>query len=270
MTAPDAGRAEPAVPEGEVERLRRRTAELEAENARLRQARRVAVEVEANRVALRDSEERYRLVVESATDYAILIMDLDRRITGWNMGAERVLGWTEAESLGQTADVIFTPEDREAGVPEQEARGAVEAGRAEDVRWHLRRDGSRLWANGVMLPLRDDAGGIRGLLKILRDKTAEKHAADELRLEREFLAALIRHAPVGISVAEAPSGRAVILNDKARELIGHEEVGGDARRYERYGAVHPDGRAYALDDYPTVRALQRGCRSAWKIDPLRG
>lgn len=114
-------------------------------------------------------------------------MDLDRRVTGWNVGAERVLGWTEAEVVGQPADVIFTPEDREAGAPEQEARGAVEQGRAEDVRWHLRRDGSRLWANGVMLPLRDDAGTIQGLLKILRDKMAEKRAGDELRERAGFL-----------------------------------------------------------------------------------
>ena len=258
MTTLDVGRAGLAALEAEVERLRRRLARLEAENAELRRARRVTVELEAGRAALRASEARYRLVVESATDYAIFTTDLDRRITGWNIGAERVLGWAEVEAVGQPADVIFTPEDREAGAPEQEARGAVERGRAEDVRWHLRRDGSRLWANGVMLPLRDDAGATCGLLKILRDKTAEKRAEDELRLEREFLAALIRQAPVGISVAEAPSGRAVVLNDKARELIGHGERGEDVRRYEGYGAVHPDGRPYAVDDYPTARALKHG------------
>jgi PAS domain S-box-containing protein len=183
--------------------LRRRVAELEAEIAELRRAPRVAVELEAGRAAaLRDSEARFRLVVESATDYAIFTMDLERRVTGWNAGAERVLGWPEEEILGRSADAIFTPEDRKAGAPEEEARAAVGDGRAEDVRWHLRRDGSRFWANGVMLPLRDDAGAIQGLLKILRDKTAEKRAADELREKAGFLERVLESSADCIKVLD--------------------------------------------------------------------
>ncbi len=143
---------------------RRRMAELEAEDPELRRARRTVVELEASRAALRESEARFRLVVESATDYAIFTTDLERRVTGWNAGAERVLGWPEEEILGRSSDAMFTPGDRDAGAPEAEARAALERGRAEDVRWHLRRDGSRLWSSGVMLPLRDDAGTVRGLL----------------------------------------------------------------------------------------------------------
>jgi len=202
----------------EAERLSRRVAALEAEIADMRQARRVAVEIEASRAALRDSEARYRLVVESATDYAIFTMDLARRITGWNVGAERVLGWAEAEVVGQPADVIFTPEDREAGAPEQEARGAVEEGRAEDVRWHLKRDGSRLWANGVMLPLRDDAGSIQGLLKILRDKTAEKRAGDELREQAGFLQSVLASSGDCIKVLDL-DGRLVFMSEGGQRVM---------------------------------------------------
>ena len=251
--------------EADTEGLRRRIAELEAENARLRRAGQVEIELAASREALHASEARYRLVVESATDFAIFTMDLRRRVTSWNTGAERVLGWSEQEALGQVADMIFTPEDLAAGAPEQEARSAVEQGRAEDVRWHVRRDGSRLWANGLMLPLRDEAGAIQGLLKIFRDQTGPKRAEEELRagearlrLEREFLDTLIRQAPVGISIAEAPSGRVLFLNDVARKLIGHGELGGDAGRYRLYGAEHSDGRPYAVEDYPTVRSLRHG------------
>ncbi len=205
----------------ETERLRRRVAALEAEIADMRQARRVAVEIEAGRAALRDSEARYRLVIESATDYAIFTMDLDRRVTGWNVGAERVLGWTEAEAVGQPADMIFTPEDRKAGAPEQEARSAVEEGRAEDVRWHLKRDGSHLWANGVMLPLRDDAGSIRGLLKILRDKTAEKRAGDELREQAGFLQSVLASSGDCIKVLDL-DGRLVFMSEGGQRVM---EVG---------------------------------------------
>ncbi len=210
--------------EGSAAELRRRVAELEAENAELWRARRVAVGLDASRAALRASEERYRLVVESATDYAIFTMDLDRRVTGWNVGAERVLGWPEEEILGRSADAIFTPEDRDAGAPEEEARGVIEAGRAEDVRWHLRRDGSRLWANGVMLPLHDERGSIRGLLKILRDKTAEKRAADRLREKAGFLERVLESSADCIGVLDL-EGRLQLLNAGGLSALELDDFG---------------------------------------------
>jgi PAS domain S-box-containing protein len=153
--------------------------------------RRANAELAASRAALREREERLRLVLDSATEYAIVGMDLDRRVTSWNAGAERLLGWTEAEIAGRSADAIFTPEDLAAGVPEQETAGALAEGRAADERWHQRRDGSRFWANGLMLPLRDSEAGPAapplGLLKIMRDRTAEREAEERLReIEERF------------------------------------------------------------------------------------
>jgi two-component system, chemotaxis family, CheB/CheR fusion protein len=132
--------------------------------------------------ALRSSEERLRLLVENATEFAIFSTDLQRRITIWNSGAERMLGYAEAEVIGQPADIIFTEEDRAAGAPEQEMRTAVAQDRAADERVHQRKDGSRFWASGALMLMRDADGRPVGFVKILRDQTAAREA--QLALER--------------------------------------------------------------------------------------
>jgi PAS domain S-box-containing protein len=328
-------------------------------------------------------------VLESTTDYAFIGMDQDRRVTGWSSGAETLMGWPEDEILGRSADLIFTPEDREAGAPDAEEQNARASGRARDERWHLRKDGSRFWATGELIRIRAEPGGF---VKILRDQTEWKRSEERLResedhlrhtvelnpqvpwtcdpqgnitsysqrwldltgqvpgepdgtgwlkvlhpddldptlavfsaslisgepvdvdyriyvaaarvyrwmrarayphrndagmiirwygvvedvhdrklaeqelvaseaqlaREREVLSAIIRQAPVGISISEAPSGRSLILNDKAVEITGHTEMGHSVERYIAYGARHPDGRPYSVDEYPSVRALLRG------------
>lgn len=98
-----------------------------------------------------------RLVLDSAVDFAILSVDLDGRITSWNPGAEQLLGWTEDKILGQDACVIFTDEDRASGACERERAIAARDGRAEDDRWHQRKDGSRV--NGGRIPGHD--GGVK-------------------------------------------------------------------------------------------------------------
>jgi PAS domain S-box-containing protein len=130
--------------------------------------------------ALLESEARAHQIFDSVTDYAIIVMDLDRRVSTWNTGAQSILGWTEAEMLGESADLIFTPEDRADGRPQIEAQGAIHGGSAPDERWHVRKDGSRFWANGEMMRLRDERGGTVGLVKILRDRTAERAAEQAL------------------------------------------------------------------------------------------
>ena len=132
--------------------------------------------------ALRESEERYRLIVESATDYAIFTTNMDGLVTTWNAGASNVLGYEEAEIIGKSGRVIWTPEDIAAGAPEEEMRGARRTGRAHDERWHVRKDGSRFYAHGLMMPLRGDANGSPGYLKILRDQTERKRTEERQEL----------------------------------------------------------------------------------------
>ena len=125
--------------------------------------------------------EQFRLIVESATDFAIISTDLEGRVTSWNTGAERLIGYGEAEIMGEDAAVIFTPEDRAARRDEEEMATALEEGRADDERWHLRKDGSRFWASGLMMTMKDEAGEVTGFLKIMRDRTEQREAGEALR-----------------------------------------------------------------------------------------
>ncbi len=93
--------------------------------------------------ALRKSEARLRQIIDNAREYAIITLDRDGRITSWNDGASRLLGYAEDEIVGQPGEIFFTPEDRDAGVSAEEMRKARERGRATNERWHMRKDGSR-------------------------------------------------------------------------------------------------------------------------------
>ena len=160
--------------------------------------------------ALRESEQRYRLIVESARDYAIFTTDLQGRITSWNRGAREVLGWSEAEAVGRPNTILYTPEDHMAGIAEAEMAQSVAEGRAEQDRWHLRSDGTRIWGTEVMTPLQDSDGKAHGFLKILRDRTDQKREEEQ----RKLLLAELNHrakntlATVQALLAQTASGAA--------------------------------------------------------------
>ncbi|HEX4151788.1 MAG TPA: chemotaxis protein CheB [Steroidobacteraceae bacterium] len=130
---------------------------------------------------LRESEERLRLLIASAHDYAIFMLDAQARITSWNSGAEQVTGYREEDILGQSIAVLFTAEDRAARIPEQEIERAADTGSALDERWHLRKDGSRFWASGVMTAARAADGNPKGFVKIMRDNTERKATEERLQ-----------------------------------------------------------------------------------------
>ena len=156
----------------ELEQLRARFAELEAENERLR------------RLAADRSDESAmpavlgQAILDSAADYAIFTIDAERRITIWNSGARNLFGWDAADVIGRDAAIVFTPEDRDAGIPDAELGKARAHGRAENERWHIRKDGSCFWASGLMMPLRDR----NGFLKIIRDRTSHRRAEERQQL----------------------------------------------------------------------------------------
>ncbi len=169
-----------------------------------------------------EREELFRHMVASAKDYAIFSTDFERRITTWNTGAERLMGWSEPEILGQPADIIFTPEDRERAHPAREAEKALSSGRAENIRWHVRKDGSRFWGDGLMLPLKDDAGIVQGFVKLFRDRTAEL-LAEEARAEAdrrkdEFLA-ILAHELRNPLAAIGNAAQVALREDAASEAL---------------------------------------------------
>ena len=136
------------------------------------------------------SDERWRLVIDSAVDYAIFTMTPEGRVDYWNTGAQRMFGYRPSEILGRHAAILFTPEDRDAGVPEAELTRAARDGRADDERWHLRRNGERFFVSGVTTRLGDAA--TLGFAKIARDLTEQQQADTALRTIRDELEDRVR------------------------------------------------------------------------------
>jgi PAS domain S-box-containing protein len=171
--------------------------------------------------ALRTTGNRLKLILESTTGYGILTIDLAGRITLWNPGAERLLGWREEEVLGKPADIFFTPEERARNVPALEMRRAAETGRAADDREHVRKDGSRFFASGLMMPLRNGGGRLLGYLKVLRDRTLEHQAT--AMLER--------------GVAERTAELAATNRQLLAQIEERERVEATLRQMQRLEAV---------------------------------
>ncbi len=145
---------------------------------------------------------RHRAILESAVDFPIIVSDTEGRVTDWNSGATRTFGWTAAEMIGEAADRIFTAEDRAQDRPAAEMRRALETGRASDERWHMRQDGSRFWADGEMMLLRDGGGVHLGFLKILRDRTGQQRAAEVQRADAEFMRSVLASSDDCIKVLD--------------------------------------------------------------------
>ena len=128
--------------------------------------------------AQRELEERFHVLVEGVKDYAVFMLDTKGRVTSWNTGVERVLGYDELEFIGQHFSSIFTPEDIETGVPNKELQTAEAEGQADNERWHVRKGGTRFWATGTVTPLQDELRRLRGFAVVMRDNT-ERRLAEE-------------------------------------------------------------------------------------------
>jgi len=132
-------------------------------------------------------EALFALLVETVEDYAIFAMDVDGAIVHWNAGAARITGYSEADVLGRPLDILFTREQIAEGAPARELQVARDTGRAEDERWHERKDGGRFFALGIVVPLRTTAGTLVGFGKILRDRTDIKEMQETLKKRTERL-----------------------------------------------------------------------------------
>ncbi len=202
----------------------------------------------AAEAAWRRSEERFRLLVENVTDYAIYMLDPEGRITTWNAGAERIEGYPAEEIIGQPISVLHLPEDSAAGKPAQMLQTARAAGRFQEEGWRVRKDGTRFWASVVITPLWNEAGQLTGFAKVSRDMTELKRVADALRHSEERYRRLVELCPDALLVLCGE--RIVFVNTAAVRLLGAgcpEELMGRPLKE----IIHPDY-------WPTVQQrLQR-------------
>jgi PAS domain S-box-containing protein len=134
---------------------------------------------------LRRSEERFRLLVHSVTDYAIYMLDLEGRVSSWNAGAERFKGYTADEITGEHFSRFYSEEDQAAGIPTIALQTAEREGRFEAEGWRVRKDGTRFWANVVIDPIRTPDGELLGFAKVTRDLTERKQTQDELEKTKQ-------------------------------------------------------------------------------------
>lgn len=191
--------------------------------------------MDAEDVVHRDAITLNRLILRSIVDHAIITLDMDCKVTSWNEGAESILGWTEEEAIGQSGDIFFTAEDVAKNVPENEMYTALTEGRAEDDRWHMRKNGARFWASGLMMPLLTDGaesgegGGdknIKGFVKIFRDRTFHEKARNRIAsLEQRASLAMKRAGTVGVFEFDT-SKRILVADAVAADLhnIHHREA----------------------------------------------
>jgi PAS domain S-box-containing protein len=171
--------------------------------------------------ALRESEDRFRLLVESVVDYGIFMLDLSGHITSWNLGARRMKQYTEQEILGKHFSIFYPPDEVEAGKCDRELVTAAREGRFEEEGWRLRKDGSRFWANVVITPLRDRTGRMIGYAKVTRDLTERRNAEDDLRRSEERLRLLIASVRDYAIFVLDTSGHVASWNAGAERLKGY-------------------------------------------------
>jgi PAS domain S-box-containing protein len=173
---------------------------------------------------LRRSEERFRLLVECVTDYAIYMLDPEGRVVTWNLGAERMTGYKASEMIGHSFSRFFLPDDARLGKPALELERARKDGRFEDEAWRVRRDGTKFWANVVLTPVRDAHGELIGFAKVTRDLSERRSAEETERLlgaEKAARAALER-SELRLKDAVSRADAANRLKDEFLATVSHE------------------------------------------------
>jgi PAS domain S-box-containing protein len=180
------------------------------------------------KIALRRTEERFRLLVDAVQDYAIFMLDVQGHVSSWNTGAQRIKGYAVSEIIGKHFSVFYPEEDLRAGKPQRELEVAAKEGRFEDEGWRLRKDGSRFWANVIISAIRDETGELIGFGKVTRDFSEKINANEILRKEIAERTEAQRKLHDSEKSLRQLSLRLLQTQDEERRRIGrdlHDSVG---------------------------------------------
>ena len=169
----------------------------------------------------RQTEERFRLLVEAVSDYAIFMLDSNGYVLTWNTGAQRIKGYRPEEIIGQHFSRFYPADAIQAGWPEHELQVAAEQGRFEDEGWRIRKDGSKFWANVVITALRDEDGRLRGFGKITRDLTERREYEESLRQSEEHFRLLVEGISDYAMFMLDSNGYVLTWNAGARRIKGY-------------------------------------------------
>ena len=210
--------------------------------------------------ALREQEERFRLVIDGASDYAIFTTDPDRLVTSWSKGAELAFGYASDEIIGRCADILWVSEDQAREQPVREVETARQTGCANDERWHQRKDGSRVFMNGSVHPLPpNEDGSERGFVKIAQDESDKRAAEDALR-ESEEQVRLVLDSAAGAFYAVDREGHTTLVSRGFLQMIGFKDEGEALGRklHDLVHYSHPDGSHYPVEQCPIYRCASTG------------
>jgi PAS domain S-box-containing protein len=246
-----------------TDKLRSFTEDLE------QQVLRRTAELEQSTARLRESEERFRILVEQVQDYAIILLDAGGRVLTWNDGAQRLKGYRSEDILHQSITRFYTEEDRTAGRAERLIETARTVGRVTDEGWRVRKDGSRFWADVVLTALHDDHGRLRGFAKVTRDITERKTAEEALQANER---ALTRHAQeLQHRNRELEQFTYVASHDLAEPLrMVSNFCGLLKRRYQgRLDADADEFIGYAVDGAARMQALLHDLLALSRVDSKR-
>jgi PAS domain S-box-containing protein len=220
--------------------------------------------VEIPGVAPRADMSRFELLVQSVTDYAIYMLDLDGVVSSWNAGAERFKGYRPDEIIGEHFSRFYTPEDKAAGIPAIALKTAAGEGRFEAEGWRLRKDGTRFWANVVIDPIRDHEGKLVGYAKVTRDLTERRMAEEELRRSEERFRLLVQSVTDYAIYMLDPDGRVASWNAGAERLKGYsaDEIMGE--HFSRFYGAEDLEAGIPKRALETARAVGRFEAEGWR------
>lgn len=214
---------------------------------------------------LQDTAERYRLLVDSITDYAIYMLDADGRVVSWNPGAQRFKGYAPAEIIGEHFSRFYTPEDRAAGVPARALATARNEGRFEAEGWRVRKSGDRFWAHVVIDPIRDSSGALVGYAKITRDLTERRMAEEAVRKSEQLFKLLVQGVTDYAIYLLDREGHVSSWNAGARRIKGYEQDEIIGEHFSRFYTEEDRAQDAPRKALATAAAEGRFEKEGWRV-----